>query len=54
MRAELAGINHCAVSFLSRAAACLCWYYSTDNVKVFPRDKFFLSDRKKYLYKIIH
>ena len=26
MRAELAYINHCAVPFLSRAAANLCWY----------------------------
>ena len=26
-RAELAGLNHCAVHFLSRAAASLCWYY---------------------------
>ena len=27
MRAELANLNHCAVSLLSRAAANLCWYY---------------------------
>ena len=27
MHAELAGLNHCAVPFLSRAAAKLCWYY---------------------------
>ena len=29
MRAELANLNHCAVSFLSRAADNLCWYYYT-------------------------
>ena len=27
MRAKLAGLNHCAVSVLSCAAANLCWYY---------------------------
>ena len=27
MRAKLANLNHCAVPFLSRAAANLCWYY---------------------------
>ena len=27
MRAELANLNHCAVSFLSRATANLYWYY---------------------------
>ena len=27
MHAELANLNHCAVSFLSRAAVNLCWYY---------------------------
>ena len=26
MRAELADPSHCAVPFLSRAAASLCWY----------------------------
>ena len=29
MRAKLANLNHCAVPFLSRAAANLCWYYNT-------------------------
>ena len=29
MRAELAGIYHCAVPFLSRTAANLCGYYCT-------------------------
>ena len=29
MRAELAGLNHCAVHFLSHDAANLCWYYYT-------------------------
>ena len=29
MRAELANLNDCAVPFLSRAAANLCWYYYT-------------------------
>ena len=29
MRAELANLNHCAVSFLGRATASLCWYYAT-------------------------
>ena len=29
MRAELANLNHCAVPFLSRAIANLCWYYYT-------------------------
>ena len=32
MRAELAGLNHCAVTFLSRADANLCWYYYTIKV----------------------
>ena len=27
MRAKLANLNHCAVPFLSRAVANLCWYY---------------------------
>ena len=27
MREELSGLNHCAVPFLSRAVADLCWYY---------------------------
>ena len=27
MRAKFANLNHCAVPFLSRAAANLCWYY---------------------------
>ena len=27
MRAKLANPNHCAVPFLSRAGANLCWYY---------------------------
>ena len=27
MRAKLANLNHCAVSFLSRTAVNLCWYY---------------------------
>ena len=34
MRAELAGLNHCAVPFLSRAAANLCWYYYTLHLNV--------------------
>ena len=29
MREELAGLNHCAVPFLSRAVVNLCWYYSS-------------------------
>ena len=29
MRVKLAILNHCAVPFLSRAAANLCWYYYT-------------------------
>ena len=29
MRAELTGLSHCAVPFLSRTAANLCWYYYT-------------------------
>ena len=29
MRAKLASLNHCAVPFLSRAAANFCWYYYT-------------------------
>ena len=29
MRAKIANLNHCAVLFLSRAAANLCWYYYT-------------------------
>ena len=29
MRAELAGLNQCAVPFLSCAATNLCWYYYT-------------------------
>ena len=29
MCADLAGLNHCAVPFLSRAAVNLCWYYSS-------------------------
>ena len=29
MRAELANLNHCAVPFLTRASAFLCWYYFT-------------------------
>ena len=29
MRSELANLNDCAVPFLSRAAANLCWYYYT-------------------------
>ena len=31
MRAELASLNHCAVSFLSRAAVNLSWYDSTST-----------------------
>ena len=30
MRAELANLNNCAVPFLSRAAANLCWHYYRD------------------------
>ena len=29
MRTELANLSHCAVSYLSRAAVNLCWYYYT-------------------------
>ena len=29
MCAKLANLNHCAVPFLSRAGANLCWYYYT-------------------------
>ena len=29
MRAKLGTLNHCAVPFLSRAGANLCWYYYT-------------------------
>ena len=29
MRAKLANLNHCAVSFLSRAAVNLSWYEAT-------------------------
>ena len=29
MRAELSNLNHSAVSFLSRVAVNLCWYYYT-------------------------
>ena len=29
MRAELANLNHRAVTFLSRTTANLCWYYYT-------------------------
>ena len=29
MRAKLANLNDCAVPFLSRAGANLCWYYYT-------------------------
>ena len=29
MRAKFANLNDCAVSFLSRAAANLCWYWYT-------------------------
>ena len=32
MRAELANLNHCAVSFLSRAAVNLSWYDSTHYI----------------------
>ena len=31
---KLAGLNHCAVPFLSRAAASLCWYYYTIDYRV--------------------
>ena len=31
MRAELANANHCALPFLSRAVANLCWYYYTSG-----------------------
>ena len=27
MRAELASLNYCAIPFLSRTCANLCWYY---------------------------
>ena len=30
MSANLANLNHCAVHFLSRAGANLCWYYYTE------------------------
>ena len=32
MREELAGLNHCAVPFLSRAAVNLSWYDSTADM----------------------
>ena len=35
MRAELVNLNHCAVPFLSRAAANLCWYYYSIYYKVY-------------------
>ena len=31
MHTELASLNHCAVPFLSRAAAYLCWYFYSVN-----------------------
>ena len=31
MSAKLANLNHCAVSFLSRADSNLCWY-DTDSI----------------------
>ena len=31
MRAKFANLNHCAVRFLSRAAANLCCYYITEE-----------------------
>ena len=34
MRAESANLNHCAVPFLSRAAAKLCWYYRTLAISI--------------------
>ena len=36
MRAELANLNHCAVLFLSRAAANFCWYHKLENCNRFP------------------
>ena len=33
MRAELANLNYCAVPFLSRAVANLCWYYTASKIK---------------------
>ena len=32
MRAKLATLNQCAVPFLSRAVANLCWYYYILNI----------------------
>ena len=32
VRAELAGLNHCAVPPLSRATTNLCWYYSISYI----------------------
>ena len=39
MRAKLANLNDCAVSFLSRAAVNLCWYdivYSNYSLSILP------------------
>ena len=32
MRVILANINHCAVTFLSRAATNLCWYHCMKHI----------------------
>ena len=43
MLAKLANLNHCAVPFLGRVAAYLCWYYSTGIETCMAR-----KDRKRY------
>ena len=35
MRSELDNLNHCAVPFLSRAAAYLCWSYIISCVDIY-------------------
>ena len=53
MRAKLANVNDCAVPFLSRAVAILCWYYYTfyfmnmDAIFLFKSE--LITD---YLYKL--
>ena len=35
MRADLASLNHCAVPFLSRAGANLCWYHYITKIYMY-------------------
>ena len=50
MRAKLDNLNHCAVAFLSRAVANVCWYYSIVCVVVLSKKN--TQDTQLYYTKV--